>query len=108
MQNHAARTTNAAAHNIRNPAALNPSSNRPRINGPSAFMDSIQLNLFHYYTVVHHALPELKQNQGAIVNVGSHVADTGQGGTSGYVCSSACNSFSSSSLGRNMTGLLKL
>jgi NAD(P)-dependent dehydrogenase (short-subunit alcohol dehydrogenase family) len=53
-------------------------------NGTKAFMRSIQLNLFHYFSVVHYALSELKQNQGAIVNVGSHVADTGQGGTSGY------------------------
>jgi len=53
-------------------------------DGAKAFMESIQLNLFHYFAIVYHALPELKKNQGAIVNVGSHVADTGQGGTSGY------------------------
>ena len=29
-------------------------------------------------------LPELKKNKGAIVNIGSKVATTGQGGTSGY------------------------
>ncbi|MHC4103554.1 MAG: L-fucose dehydrogenase [Planctomycetota bacterium] len=52
--------------------------------GTNEFMKSIQLNLFHYFTVVYYALDELKQNQGAIVNVGSHVADTGQGSTSGY------------------------
>jgi L-fucose dehydrogenase len=52
--------------------------------GPEEFMKSIQLNLFHYFAVVNYALTELKKNQGAIVNVGSHVADTGQGSTSGY------------------------
>jgi len=29
-------------------------------------------------------LPELKKNKGSIVNISSKVADTGQGGTSGY------------------------
>jgi L-fucose dehydrogenase len=29
-------------------------------------------------------LPELKRSKGAIVNIGSKTADTGQGGTSGY------------------------
>jgi L-fucose dehydrogenase len=54
-------------------------------DGTRAFMESIRLNLFHYFAVVHYALPELKKNQGAIVNVGSHLSETGQGGTSGYV-----------------------
>lgn len=51
---------------------------------PARFMESIQLNLSHYYNLVHFALPQLKANKGAIVNIGSKVATTGQGNTSGY------------------------
>ena len=32
-------------------------------------------------------LPQLKKNKGNIVNIGSKIADTGQGGTSGYSAS---------------------
>ncbi len=53
-------------------------------DGPEAFRKSIALNLFHYYDLVHFALPWLKKSKGAIVNVSSKVALTGQGGTSGY------------------------
>ncbi|MFK7820324.1 MAG: SDR family oxidoreductase [Planctomycetaceae bacterium] len=52
--------------------------------GLDAFTTSLQRNLNHYYSIVHHACDELKKSQGAIVNVGSKVASTGQGGTSGY------------------------
>ena len=55
--------------------------------GPEAFRSSIQLNLFHYYDLVHFALPHLKKSKGSIVNVSSKVALTGQGGTSGYAAS---------------------
>lgn len=48
------------------------------------FMRSIQRNVAHYYAMAHHALPELKKSQGAIVNIGSKTSVTGQGGTSGY------------------------
>jgi L-fucose dehydrogenase len=48
------------------------------------FMESIKRNLAHYYLMAQLALPELKKNNGAIVNIGSKTADTGQGGTSGY------------------------
>jgi L-fucose dehydrogenase len=51
---------------------------------PEKFMESIQKNLSHYYNLVHYALPELKKTQGSIVNIGSKVATTGQGNTSGY------------------------
>ncbi len=34
--------------------------------------------------IVHHALPELKKTKGAIVNITSKTAETGQGGTSAY------------------------
>ncbi|MGF7216362.1 L-fucose dehydrogenase [Spirosoma lacussanchae] len=49
-----------------------------------AFMKSLHSNLVHYYLIVHHALPALKASKGAIVNIGSKVAETGQGGTSAY------------------------
>ncbi len=52
--------------------------------GPEAFRKSIDLNLFHYYDLVHYALPYLKKNKGSVVNISSKVALTGQGGTSGY------------------------
>lgn len=52
--------------------------------GPEAFRKSLEANLYHYYDLVHYALPHLKESKGAIVNVSSKVALTGQGGTSGY------------------------
>jgi len=51
------------------------------------FVKSLHSNLIHYYLIVHHALPELKKSAGAIVNIGSKTADTGQGGTSAYAAS---------------------
>lgn len=48
------------------------------------FVKSLHSNVIHYYLVVQAALPELIKNKGAIVNIGSKVAETGQGGTSGY------------------------
>jgi len=49
-----------------------------------AFMASLHRNLVHYYLLAHHALPALKVSRGAIVNIGSKTAETGQGGTSAY------------------------
>lgn len=51
---------------------------------PVQFVESLRRNLTHYYEMVHFALPELKKSHGAIVNIGSKVAETGQGSTSGY------------------------
>ncbi len=48
------------------------------------FIESYHKNVVHYYLLVHHALPYLKQSKGSIVNIGSKTAETGQGGTSGY------------------------
>lgn len=56
-------------------------------DGPEAFLVSLQRNLIHYYAMVHYALPALKDSQGAIINISSKVASTGQGGTSGYAAS---------------------
>ncbi|UBM57784.1 SDR family oxidoreductase [Marinilongibacter aquaticus] len=52
-----------------------------------AFMQSISSNVLHYYLMAHYALPALKESKGSIVNITSKVADTGQGGTSGYAAS---------------------
>ncbi len=51
------------------------------------FVQSLHSNLIHYYLLVHHALPYLKESKGAIVNIGSKTAETGQGGTSAYAAS---------------------
>jgi L-fucose dehydrogenase len=53
------------------------------------FVASLELNLVHYYAMAHHALPALKKARGAIVNISSKTAVTGQGGTSGYVAAKA-------------------
>ena len=49
-----------------------------------AFMASLHRNVVHYYLMAHYALPALKASRGAIVNITSKVAETGQGGTSAY------------------------
>ena len=48
------------------------------------FMQSLHNNVVHYYMIVQAALPALKKSKGSIVNISSKVAETGQGGTSGY------------------------
>ena len=48
------------------------------------FMASLHKNVVHYYLMAHHALPALKESKGAIVNISSKTAETGQGGTSAY------------------------
>lgn len=53
--------------------------------GPAAFEASVTGNLTHYYTLAHLCLPALRASRGAIVNVSSKTALTGQGHTSGYV-----------------------
>jgi L-fucose dehydrogenase len=51
------------------------------------FISSLHKNVVHYYLMAQHALPELIKSKGSIVNIGSKVADTGQGGTSAYAAS---------------------
>ena len=51
---------------------------------PSAFFESLRKNLLHVFSLTHFALDELVKNRGVVINVGSKVAETGQGGTSGY------------------------
>jgi L-fucose dehydrogenase len=52
-----------------------------------AFVVSLRRNVVHYFEMAQAVLPALKEAQGAIVNVASKVALTGQGGTSGYAAS---------------------
>jgi L-fucose dehydrogenase len=56
---------------------------------PEKFVASLERNLHHYYYMAHFALPALKQSKGAIVNISSKTAVTGQGNTSGYVAAKA-------------------
>ena len=57
--------------------------------GPEAFRASLQSNLTHYYTLAHLLQTDLKAAQGAIVNISSKTAVTGQGSTSAYVAAKA-------------------
>ena len=50
----------------------------------NSFVASLHKNLIHYYLLAHFAIPFLKQSKGAIVNIGSKTAETGQGNTSAY------------------------
>ena len=51
------------------------------------FVESLRMNLVHYYALAHYALNSLKRTKGAIVNISSKVALTGQGNTSAYAAS---------------------
>ena len=55
--------------------------------GREAFIGSLERNLIHYYVMAHYAVPHLKASRGAIVNISSKTAITGQGNTSGYCAS---------------------
>lgn len=48
------------------------------------FMYSLKLNMVSYFAMTKFCLPMIKKVKGNILNVGSKVALTGQGGTSGY------------------------
>jgi L-fucose dehydrogenase len=52
--------------------------------GVEAFAGSLRRNLLHVYGMMHHALPHLRATKGAVVNIASKTALTGQGHTSGY------------------------
>lgn len=58
-----------------------------RAGSPEGFLLSLRRNLLHYFEMAHFTLPYLQEARGAIVNVSSKVALTGQGGTSGYAAS---------------------
>lgn len=57
--------------------------------GPETFRQSLDRNLVHYFTLVHLLADDLRATRGAIVNVASKTALTGQGGTSAYVAAKA-------------------
>jgi len=52
-----------------------------------SFVASLHKNLIHYFLMAHYALAELIKSKGAIVNIGSKTAETGQGNTSAYAAS---------------------
>lgn len=54
-----------------------------------AFITSVTNSLGHYFSLAHHGLEALRASQGAIVNISSKTALTGQGGASGYVAAKA-------------------
>ena len=54
---------------------------------PSEFINSIRLNLMHCFELVKYSAPYIRKNKGRIINIASKVAQTGQGGTSGYAAS---------------------
>ncbi len=51
---------------------------------PQEFLDSLKLNLVSYWLLTKYCLPYLRESRGNVLNIGSKVALTGQGGTSGY------------------------
>ena len=55
-----------------------------RSGNPAWFRENLHKNLVHYYLMAHFALPYLKSSKGAIVNISSKTAETGQGNTSAY------------------------
>lgn len=57
--------------------------------GPDAFRESLDQNLVHYYTMVDLLADDLRASRGAVVNITSKTALTGQGGTSAYVAAKA-------------------
>lgn len=52
--------------------------------GIAAFRQSLERNLLHYYLMAHLCADHLKASRGALLNIASKTALTGQGGTSGY------------------------
>ena len=57
--------------------------------GRDAFVRSLESNVVHCYVMAHLCVDQLKARGGAIVNIASKTALTGQGGTSGYVAAKA-------------------
>jgi L-fucose dehydrogenase len=57
--------------------------------GGAAFVASLERNLVHCYVMAHLCEAPLRARRGAIVNVSSKTALTGQGRTSGYVAAKA-------------------
>ncbi|MEZ4773705.1 MAG: SDR family oxidoreductase [Bacteroidia bacterium] len=56
---------------------------------PADFINSLSINVSHYYCMAHYAIEALKATKGTIINISSKTGVTGQGGNSGYVSSKA-------------------
>ena len=56
-------------------------------SSPDDFLASLHKSLLHVFALTHHALDHLVTSKGVVINIGSKVAETGQGGTSGYAAS---------------------
>jgi len=56
----------------------------PLDGSPFDFSASLRRNLQHVFELTHWSREDLIRSRGAIINIGSKVATTGQGGTSGY------------------------
>ena len=69
-------------HGLVNNAGVN--DNVGLEDGRDLFVASLERNLTHYYVMAHWCLPWLRASRGAIVNISSKTAVTGQGHTSGY------------------------
>lgn len=82
-----ARDRHGAIHGLVNNAGANDSVGLDK--GPEAFRASLDQNLVHYYTMVHLLADDLRATRGAIVNISSKTALSGQGGTSAYVAAKA-------------------
>ncbi|MBD8548939.1 SDR family oxidoreductase [Sphingomonas sp. CFBP 8760] len=74
-----------AVHGLVNNAGINDGVGLAA--GVEAFRASLERNLVHAYAMTHYLLPALRRARGAIVNIASKTAVTGQGDTSGYTAS---------------------
>ncbi|ODR91176.1 SDR family oxidoreductase [Sinorhizobium alkalisoli] len=81
------RKRHGAVHGLVNNAGANDGVGLDK--GPDAFRASLDQNLVHYYMMVHLLRDDLRATKGAIVNISSKTALTGQGGTSAYVAAKA-------------------
>lgn len=83
----AVRARHPAIHGLVNNAGANDGIGLDK--GPEAFRASLDANLVHYYAMVGLLADDLRRTKGAIVNISSKTALTGQGGTSAYVAAKA-------------------
>lgn len=83
----AVRARHPAIHGLVNNAGANDGVGLDK--GPDAFRASLDANLVHYYAMVGLLADDLRRTKGAIVNISSKTALTGQGGTSAYVAAKA-------------------
>jgi len=79
----AAQARFGALHGLVNNAGIN--DQVALQDGSAAFQASLDRNLVHCVTLARLCLPALQASRGAIVNIASKTALTGQGHTSGYV-----------------------